>query len=114
MSRPMIPRADAGLPPGVTLDDPHARFASGMEVGEAVRLACAWWDGVGRHLVRNPDFRNPDIGLKSGIMRGLPFADLSQAEASRVVVTWHAEWERRRQGGERRSLPVHDRRLWKP
>lgn len=99
---------DFALPPGVAIDDPHARFPSGMEVGEAVRMAAKWWDREGRHVARNPEFRDPDVGIKSGITRGLPFEDLTAREATMIVVAWHERWER-----EQQALPVK-RRLFRP
>lgn len=104
-------RQAAAMPAGVTLDDPHARLASGMTVAEAVRRACAWWDSRGRHVVRNPEFRDPDVGFRSGILRGLPFADLTADEATRVIVVWHQQWERDQEAGANAVRPPARRRF---
>lgn len=104
------------LPEGVTLDDPHARFASGMETGEAVRRAAQWWNTIGRRVIAWPEFQNQDTGLKSGITRGLPFDQLTAAEATRVVVAWHAKWEREERGDDTGANGVRapEKRLFRP
>ena len=61
---------------------------------EAIKRAELWWDKKGRHIVTNPEFRDPDVGIKSGLTRGLPWAELSARESSQVVVWWHHEYVR--------------------
>lgn len=69
--------------------DPDMRLPSGLKLKEAVERARQWWDREGRHVARNPEFRDPDIGAPSGIMRGLTFDELSREEAAAVIEAWH-------------------------
>jgi hypothetical protein len=74
----------------VTDHDPDARLPSGLTLREAARLASAWWDRTGRHIARNPEFRNPDVGFASGILRGVAWEHLTGDERRAVVATWDA------------------------
>lgn len=65
--------------------DPDARVL-GMTERETVVLAARWWDRTGRHLARNPDLRDPALGLASGILRGLPWDQLDARERQAVVL----------------------------
>lgn len=69
--------------------DPFKRLSSGLTAAEAVSRAREWWDRTGRHIIRNPEFRDPDVGFKSGILRGLPFDELERDEKLSVVKAWH-------------------------
>lgn len=71
--------------------DPKAHLPGGLRVREAVAGARQWWDRTGRHLIGAPDWRNADLGVPSGIMRGLAWDELSGAEKVRVVKVWHRE-----------------------
>jgi hypothetical protein len=71
------------------MSDPDRRLVSGLTLKEACARASGWWDGTGRHLFRNADWGNPDLGLASGITRGLPFAELAREEAAAVIEHWH-------------------------
>jgi hypothetical protein len=64
------------------------RMPSGLMFREAARHAQAWWDLHGRFLIRNPEFQDPDLGVPSGILRGLPFMQLTRKEILRVVEVW--------------------------
>ena len=75
----------------IVVDDPAMRLPSGMTLGEAARRARAWWDGTGRHVVRNREFGDPDVGLCSAITRGLAFDELSREEAAAVIEAWHRD-----------------------
>jgi hypothetical protein len=61
---------------------------------EAIRRAEAWWDKKGRHICSNPEWSDPDVGIKSGITRGLPWENLSAKERARVIAQWHHEYVR--------------------
>ena len=73
----------------ITATDPDMRLPSGLKLKEAVARARLWWDREGRHVARNPEFKDPDVGAPSGIMRGLPFDELTREEAAAVIETWH-------------------------
>lgn len=60
-------------------------------------MAARWWDRTGRHLIRNPEFRDPDIGFPSGITRGLEWEHLGRRERSQVVQMHHHHFVRERQ-----------------
>lgn len=75
----------------IDLADPDLRLPSGMTLAEALRRARAWWDREGRHVARNPELRDPDAGLCSGILRGLAFDALSREEAAAVIEAWHRD-----------------------
>lgn len=68
-----------------------ARMSSGLPVREAVALAAAWWQDIGRRLA-NPELRDPDLGIASGITRGLGWDHLTRGERVRVVRAWHDEF----------------------
>ena len=69
--------------------DPTAR-AFGMTEREMVALAERWWDRTGRHLMRAEHLHNPDIGLASGILRGLSWVELDARERQAVVLAHFA------------------------
>jgi hypothetical protein len=64
----------------------EARRVLGVTERELVAIGGAWWDRTGRHLIRAPEWRNPDAGLPSRITRGLPFAELTPIERQRVTI----------------------------
>jgi len=68
--------------------DPR-RFDTGLHVKDAIRKASVWWNQQGRHVMRNPDFENPDVGIDSGITRGLSWQHLNKREQVSVVMHWH-------------------------
>jgi hypothetical protein len=79
-----------GLDPGLIRRlGPDGRLPSGMTVRAAVRGAAFWWDKTGRHLARNPEFKDPDRGFPSGILRGLPWDNLSRVEQVKIFCAWH-------------------------
>jgi hypothetical protein len=63
-----------------------ARRVLGVTEGELVAIGRAWWDRTGRHLIRAPEWRNPDAGIQSRITRGLPFEQLTPIEQQRVAI----------------------------
>lgn len=65
--------------------------SSGIGLREAILLARAWWDREGRHVVANPEFRDPDAGIPSGIARGLPFERLTREEQAAVIARHHED-----------------------
>lgn len=86
------------------------RLDTGMRTDEAVRLASAWWNDVGRHELRQvanseqdanrfrpSTEKSPAILIKgetravvpSGILNGLRWDDLDRREQMRVVQVWH-------------------------
>ena len=91
--------------------DPNATLSSGMKVAEAVARARKWW-GEYRGMVRR-EFTQVDATRKrvsrtseggllsivkdaftdphvqSGILRGLPWDELSQRDQLEIVKTWH-------------------------
>lgn len=70
--------------------DLDRRLSSGVSLREAILTARTWWDREGRHVVRNPFWRDPDnYGLPSGITRGLPFDELTREEQAKVVRVHH-------------------------
>lgn len=73
----------------LSLDDLERRLESGLSMKEAVARARKWWDGTGRHLFANPEWRDPGLGLASGITRGLAFDALTREEAAAVTEHWH-------------------------
>lgn len=64
----------------------EARRVLGVTEGELVAIGRAWWDRTGRHLIRNPEFRDPAVGLPSRITQGLPFEQLTPIERQRVTI----------------------------
>jgi hypothetical protein len=91
------------------VSDPAARLSSGMKVTEAVKLASAWWDETGRHIIDTKfnkrrmqgtvramgvssgiHIRLSDIDIiPSGILRGKPWAELVNREQLQVIKIWH-------------------------
>jgi hypothetical protein len=69
-------------------DRDQGRTSAGLPVREAVALAACWWQDIGRQLA-NPELKDPDLGVPSGIMRGLPWDELTRDERLRVVKAWH-------------------------
>lgn len=67
------------------------RLSSGLTLREAFSAAAIWWDRTARHILKNPDFQNPDAGFPSGILRGLEWGFLTGDERKRVVKAWHAK-----------------------
>lgn len=62
----------------------------GLKMSEAVMLAQSWWDTKGRMMM--PDFgKDPHKQvIKSGVMMGLPWFNLTKQEMLRVVAQWYA------------------------
>jgi hypothetical protein len=73
----------------LSLDDLGRRLESGLSIREAVARTRKWWDGAGRRLFANPEWRDPELGLLSGITRGLAFDELALEEAAAVTEHWH-------------------------
>ena len=67
------------------------RTLYGVSWTEVADRAIRWWDRTGRHVSRNPEFKDPDVGFASGITRGLEFQYLSRDEALRVVRAYEQE-----------------------
>lgn len=72
------------------LPGPDGTPGTGMKFSEAVILAQSWWDTKARMMM--PDFGKPaeQQVLKSGVMMGLPWFNLSKQEMLRVVAQWYA------------------------
>ena len=92
--------------------------ASGMKVSEALRKARQWWDQLGgrQNMSRqlNETSNQEELGrrftpsngtsaailipgdkeavCKSGILRGLPWDELTRREQLAIVKTWHQEY----------------------
>jgi hypothetical protein len=79
------------------------RMPSGLMFREAARHAQAWWDLRGRFLIRNPEFQDPDLGVPSGILRGLPFMQLTRKEILRVAPAGRRRSRRRAGPAQLRS-----------
>lgn len=86
------------------------RFDTGMKVSEAVQRASVWWDKIGRHGIKASNFNvaliqkvhsqgkgpllkrtDREQDLPSGILRGLPWDELSREEQKEIVKAWHHE-----------------------
>lgn len=82
---------------------------TGMASEEAVRRASDWWQRVGRHQCRqtsNWEEIGRTVGkgivitgdqqpvLRSGILIGQPWEELSRDEQRRIVKAWHHEFVR--------------------
>jgi len=83
------------------------RFDTGMKYSEAVARAEAWWGKTGRHLIprkfnqvkhekrhtggKGPLLKSIEVApdLASGVLRGLPWAELTKEEKLYVTKTWH-------------------------
>ena len=66
----------------------------GLTIEEAARSAEVWWNETGRRQM--PDYGKPaeylnKYGMKSGVLLGLPWAELNRGERVRVVKVWHNE-----------------------
>lgn len=61
------------------------RTLYGVQWSEVVSQAIRWWDSTGRHIQRNREFQDPDVGFASGITRGLSFGLLSRREGLEVI-----------------------------
>lgn len=70
------------------LDFDRSRRALGIAEGEVVELAERWWDRTGRHLIRQPEWRDPDAGFDSGITRGLAWMQLGALERQKVILAF--------------------------
>jgi len=72
------------------LPGPDGTPGTGMKFSEAIILAQSWWDTKARMMM--PDFGKPAEKqvLKSGVMMGLPWFNLSKQEMLRVVAQWYA------------------------
>lgn len=68
------------------------RLMTGHTLAEVRDRAATWWDRRGRHVVKNPEFRNPDIGFPSGITRGLPWENLTGDERIKVAREFYANY----------------------
>jgi hypothetical protein len=96
--------------PILTADRTHdsltRKLDTGMTVGEAIDSAMLWWENKGRRLMRdrNEATDNPGHGAftpnpkseaealnsyPSGIMHGVPWADLTREEKLQVTRHWH-------------------------
>lgn len=75
----------SGLMPLIDNCTEDGKTIYGFPWKEITNLAIAWWDTTGRHVVRNPEFQNPDIGFKSGLLRGLHSSGLTRRETLRIV-----------------------------
>lgn len=71
--------------------DPQRRYLD-MTEREVVALAERWWDRTGRRLMRHPDLRNPDVGVASGILRGLRWSQLNARERQQVILAYHQHY----------------------
>jgi hypothetical protein len=62
---------------------------AGMKLGEVIDLAETWWF---RSRFAMPDFGKPveKLVVKSGVMRGAPWSDLTHKEKLRVLANWYA------------------------
>ena len=93
--------------------DPNARLSSGMKVTEAIARARKWWgeyrgmvrreftqiDATRKRVSRTSDggllsivkdaFSDPHV--QSGILRGLPWDELSELDQMVIVKTWHEQ-----------------------
>ncbi len=63
-------------------------LSGGLCLREVIARTRGWWDQTGRHLIRARDWRDADLGVPSGIMRGLAWDELSGAERQRVMQVW--------------------------
>lgn len=61
----------------------------GLKISEAVPLAETWWE---KHRFEMPDYgKNSEHQvIKSGIMMGLPWMNLTKQEMLRVLAQWYA------------------------
>lgn len=94
MNRTGAPRNDrpAETPRVLLARDLDAKLpSSGIGLREAILLARVWWDREGRHVVTNPEFKDPDAGIPSGIARGLPFEELTREEQAAVISRHHQD-----------------------
>lgn len=91
--------------------DPDARLPSGLTWRDGVRLAADWWDRTGRHLARNPEFRDADVGFPSGLLRGLEWEHLTGEERLTLVRTWDATQAAALTVGAPPPAPRPDRRI---
>lgn len=85
----------------ITLVSPNrtadGRTAYGVPWSEVWADAERWWDSRGRHLLRkNPDWVDQEVGIPSGITRGLAWAHLTADEVLRVVDTFERHHVRQR------------------
>lgn len=80
-----------------------ATMPSGLGQAEARRHARQWWDTKGRHIIRNPEWRDPDLGFPSGLTRGLEWALLTLTEQAQVIRAWDANHGRTMQAGHLRE-----------
>ncbi len=89
------PDVDPRSPRTIASPGPNPeRFDTGMHVQEAIAKAAEWWTRQGRHVTRNPEFKDPDIGFDSGITRGLRWDSLNKRERTSVVLFWHHHFVR--------------------
>ena len=89
------PDVDPRAPRTVPSPGPNPeRFDTGMHVNEAIYKTGVWWNLQGRFVVRNPEFKDPDIGFASGITRGLSWESLNKREQTNVVLHWHHHFVR--------------------
>lgn len=86
------------------------RLDSGMRVGEAINRACMWWENKARKIIRETrtpgnkgagfftldpqDEKGLENSLPSGIMRALPWSDLTREEQLQVTKVWHHQFVR--------------------
>ena len=72
------------------LPGPDGTPGAGMKFSEAIQLAQHWYDTKARFMM--PDFgKDPHQQvIKSGVMMGLPWYNLSKQEMLRVVAQWYA------------------------
>ena len=65
---------------------------TGMTIEEAAKNAEFWWDQKARYHM--PDYKKDDdymnaYGMKSGVLRGLPWNFLNRGERIAVIKQWH-------------------------
>lgn len=65
----------------------EGRFPTGHTVKEVVQDASDWWDSEGRYVIRAPGWIDQDVGIKSGITRGLAWEQLNKRERHQIVRT---------------------------
>jgi len=64
--------------------------AYGVSWAQITKDAIEWWDFGARFIVDNSGINNKEDAVKSGILRGLPFAELTRKEATNVVLSYES------------------------
>lgn len=94
----------------ISLGHGDFKLDTGMTAQEAIRRACAWWEGKGRHMMRqnlqrqkhSPASSDKGMGapfavkdpddpsfLPSGLIHGEPWDALDRREKIQIVKIWH-------------------------